>query len=144
VCVCVCLFVCLFVFERWGEQECVYEMKREGGAPTYTYMHTHTHTHTQDTKDLYGQAFGLYALSYYYRASGERRIRSHTHTHTHSHTHTHTHTQDTKDLYGQAFGLYALSYYYRASGDNEALTLAKRLFDLLYTKYIHTHTHTRI
>ncbi|WAM36510.1 AGE family epimerase/isomerase [Caldicellulosiruptor acetigenus] len=40
----------------------------------------------------------------------------------------------TKHVYVQAFGIYGLSEYYEASGDEEALHLAKRLFEILETK----------
>lgn len=36
-----------------------------------------------------------------------------------------------KHIYNQSFGIYGLSEYYRATGDEEALTLAKELFELI-------------
>ena len=39
-----------------------------------------------------------------------------------------------KHTYNQAFAIYALSSYYGASGDEEALELAKGLFDVIETK----------
>lgn len=41
---------------------------------------------------------------------------------------------DTKHTYNQAFSIYALSSYYEASKDEEALRMAKELFDLIETK----------
>lgn len=40
----------------------------------------------------------------------------------------------TKHTYNQAFSIYALSSYYEASGDEEALDMAKELFDIIETK----------
>ncbi len=40
----------------------------------------------------------------------------------------------TKHTYNQAFSIYALSSYYEASGDEEALALAKELFELIEEK----------
>lgn len=36
-----------------------------------------------------------------------------------------------KHIYNQSFGIYGLSEYYRATGDEEALTIAKELFELI-------------
>jgi mannobiose 2-epimerase len=38
-----------------------------------------------------------------------------------------------KILYGQSFAVYALSEYYRATGEQEALTAAERVFELIQT-----------
>lgn len=40
----------------------------------------------------------------------------------------------TKHTYNQAFAIYALSSYYEASGDEEALRMAKELFNIIETK----------
>lgn len=40
----------------------------------------------------------------------------------------------TKHTYNQAFSIYALSSYYEASGDEEALAMAKELFEIIETK----------
>lgn len=40
----------------------------------------------------------------------------------------------TKHTYNQAFSIYALSSYYEASGDEEALNMAKELFNIIETK----------
>ncbi|MCR5733394.1 MAG: AGE family epimerase/isomerase [Lachnospiraceae bacterium] len=40
----------------------------------------------------------------------------------------------TKHTYNQAFAIYALSAYYEASGDEEALLLAKELYEIVETK----------
>ena len=42
----------------------------------------------------------------------------------------------TKHTYNQAFAIYALSSYYEASKDEEALTLAKKLFNIIETKCV--------
>ena len=43
-------------------------------------------------------------------------------------------TDDRKHIYNQAFGIYGLSQYYKATGKEEALTLAKKLFDIIEKK----------
>ena len=42
----------------------------------------------------------------------------------------------TKHTYNQAFAIYALSSYYEASKDEEALSLAKKLFNIIETKCV--------
>lgn len=41
---------------------------------------------------------------------------------------------DTKHTYNQAFAIYALSAYYRLTGEEDALALARKLFDLIEEK----------
>jgi len=43
-------------------------------------------------------------------------------------------TDNRKHIYNQSFGIYALSQYYKATGKEEALNLAKKLFDLIERK----------
>lgn len=45
----------------------------ESNRNTYHIHHTRA-CRSQGFKDLYGQAFGLYALSYYHRATGDAEV----------------------------------------------------------------------
>ncbi|MFP3959112.1 MAG: AGE family epimerase/isomerase [Spirochaetaceae bacterium] len=44
-----------------------------------------------------------------------------------------------KVLYGHSFAVYALSEYYRATGDTEALSYARRVFELIQTHAVDLH-----